>query len=130
MGAGWVPQKAILAHRNLQCFISHCGQGSVSEALYAGVPLVAYPFFHDQLLLAESIEKLGCGVWLQRFDHGPGIAVADAEVAIERAIAAKPRARELGANARDMKGFDTVHAIFHELIGWSRENPRKGQNPR
>merc|ERR1711979_40242 len=121
--AGWVPQKAILAHKNLQCFISHCGQGAVSEALHAGVPIVAYPFFHDQLLLAESIEKLGCGVWLQRFDHGSGVAVADAELAIERAIAAKPRALELGAKARGMSGFNAAHAIFHELIRWSRENP-------
>jgi len=123
--AGWVPQKAILAHKNLQCFISHCGQGAVSEAMHAGVPIVAYPFFHDQVLLAESIVKVGCGVWLQRFEDGPGVPVADADLAIEQAIAAKPRAIELGAKARGMNGFATVHAICHELIRWSRENPRK-----
>merc|ERR1719277_1979672 len=123
--AGWVPQKAILSHKNLQCFVSHCGQGGVSEALFAGVPLVAYPFFHDQLLLAESIEKLGCGVWLQRFDHGPGIPVAEADSAIERAVAAKPRAQELGAKARAMDGLNVAYAKMQELIRWSRENPHK-----
>uniref|UniRef100_A0A7S2HIC3 UDP-glycosyltransferases domain-containing protein n=1 Tax=Zooxanthella nutricula TaxID=1333877 RepID=A0A7S2HIC3_9DINO len=122
--AGWVPQKAILAHRNLQCFISHCGQGGVSEALHAGVPLVAYPFFHDQLVLAESIEKLGCGVWLQRFDHGHGVPVADADAAIERAMACRSNAEELGAKARGMNGFATAYAKFQEFITWSQENAR------
>jgi hypothetical protein len=123
--AGWVPQKAILAHMNLQCFISHCGQGGVFEALCAGVPLVAYPFFHDQLMLAESIEKLGCGVWLQRFDHGPGIPVADADSAIERAVASKLKAQELGRKARGMNGFDTAYEKLQEFIKWSHENPCK-----
>merc|ERR1712113_628330 len=114
--------KAILAHVNLQCFISHCGQGGVSEALFSDVPIVAYPFFHDQLMLAESIDKLGCGVWLQRFDHGPGIPVAEADSAIKRAVAAKRKAMELGAKAREMRGFDTAYAKFQEFINWSREH--------
>jgi len=123
--AGWVPQKAILSHGNLQCFVSHCGQGGVSEALLFDVPLVAYPFFHDQILLAESIEKLGCGIWLQRFDHGPGIPVAEADSAIEQAIAAKQRAKELGMKARSMDGLNVAYGKIQELIHWSQENPRK-----
>lgn len=123
--AGWVPQKAILAHMNLQCFISHCGQGGVLEALYSDLPLVAYPFFHDQLMLAESIEKLGCGVWLQRFDHGPGIPVTDADLAIQQAATCKSTAEELGKKARDMHGFDTAYAKLQDFIKWSQENPRK-----
>lgn len=123
--AGWVPQKAILSHGNLQCFVSHCGQGGVSEALLFDVPIVAYPFFHDQIALAESIEKLGCGSWLQRFDHGPGIPVAEAELAIEQAVAAKQRARELGTKARAMNGLNVAYAKIQELIRWSQEHPRK-----
>jgi len=123
--AGWVPQKAILSHGNLKCFISHCGQGGVSEALLFDVPLVAYPFFHDQFLLAESIEKLGCGIWLQRFDHGPGIPVTEAETAIQQAIAAKQRVQELGMKARAMDGLNLAYAKIQELIHWSQENPRK-----
>lgn len=123
--AGWVPQKAVLSHGNLQCFVSHCGQGGVSEALLADVPLVAYPFFHDQLLLAESIEKLGCGVWLQRFDHGPGIRVEEADSAIEQAIAAKQRVQELGMKARAMNGLNVAYAKIQELLLWSQDNPHK-----
>jgi len=123
--AGWVPQKQILSHRNLQCFVSHCGQGGVSEALISCVPIVAYPFFHDQLLLAESIKKLGCGVWLQRFDHGPGIPVAEADSAIEQAMAAKQQVQELSEKARAMNGFNIAYAKIQELIRWSQENPHK-----
>merc|ERR1712156_1044446 len=99
---------------------SHCGQGGVLEALYSEVPLVAYPFFHDQLMLAESIQKLGCGVWLQRFDHGPGIPVADAESAIELAVAAKSKAQELGRKARKLNGFDTAYTKLQDFITWSQ----------
>eukprot|EP00928_Gymnodinium_smaydae_P020240 TRINITY_DN17824_c0_g2_i1.p1 TRINITY_DN17824_c0_g2~~TRINITY_DN17824_c0_g2_i1.p1 ORF type:complete len:441 (-),score=74.29 TRINITY_DN17824_c0_g2_i1:160-1482(-) len=122
--AGWVPQKAILTHGNLQCFVSHCGQGGVSEAVLADVPIVAYPFFHDQILLAESIEKLGCGVWLQRFDHGPGIPVSEAESAVEKAIAAKQRTQELGTKTRAMHGLNVAHAKIQEFILWSKEHPQ------
>lgn len=122
--AGWVPQKAILSHGNLQCFVSHCGQGGISEALLFDVPIVAYPFFHDQILLAEAIEKLGCGVWLQRFDHGPGIPVAEADSAIEKAVAAKQRVQELGTKARAMDGLNAAYAKMQEFIHWSRKNPR------
>merc|ERR1712061_907570 len=106
------------------------GQSGVAEALYSDVPIVAYPFFHDQLMLAESIEALGCGVRLQRFDHGPGIPVADADSAIERAMAAKSKAQELGRRARESKGFEIAHAKMKDFIQRSRSRRDSGKHPR
>lgn len=120
---GWLPQAAVLVHRNLECFVSHCGQGGVSEAILAGVPIVAYPFFHDQLLLAEAVEKLGCGVRLQRFDHGPGKPLAEAESALAQAVAMKGRVEELGAQVRAMDGLGVAYAKMQEMIAWSKQNP-------
>ncbi|KAF5314295.1 hypothetical protein D9619_011866 [Psilocybe cf. subviscida] len=46
--AKWVPQQYILNHPALGWFLTHCGQGSTTEALASGVPMICYPFTSDQ----------------------------------------------------------------------------------
>jgi len=53
----FVPQAAVLAHPAVRCFVSHCGQNSVQEALGAAVPLVCLPFYCDQYEWAASVCK-------------------------------------------------------------------------
>lgn len=36
----WLPQDDILAHPNVQLFISHCGKAGITEAKYHGVPIL------------------------------------------------------------------------------------------
>lgn len=50
-----VPQPKVLAHHNVQCFVTHCGQNSVHEALAVGVPMVCLPIFCDQFEWAANI---------------------------------------------------------------------------
>ncbi|KAJ8452763.1 hypothetical protein Cgig2_005099 [Carnegiea gigantea] len=44
----WVPQTAILAHEAIGAFMTHCGWNSTSQAVCAGVPLIAWPLFAEQ----------------------------------------------------------------------------------
>lgn len=62
-----VDQLAVLEHASL--FVSHCGQNSSSEAVANRVPVVAMPFFCDQLYNAARFEELGCGLQ-QRYTEG------------------------------------------------------------
>lgn len=60
----WVPQDDILAHPNTRLFISHCGLGGVTEALYHGVPILGIPFIYDQHMNAKKIAEEGWSVQL------------------------------------------------------------------
>ncbi|GMR46757.1 hypothetical protein PMAYCL1PPCAC_16952, partial [Pristionchus mayeri] len=44
----WVPQNDLLYDSRLSLFITHCGQGSTTEATTAGVPLIVIPVLADQ----------------------------------------------------------------------------------
>lgn len=60
----WVPQDDILAHPNIRLFISHCGLGGVTEALFHGVPILGIPFIYDQHMNANKIAEEGWSIHL------------------------------------------------------------------
>lgn len=60
----WVPQEDILAHPNMRLFISHCGLGGVTEALFHGVPILGIPFIYDQHVNAINIADEGWSIHL------------------------------------------------------------------
>ncbi len=60
--AGTFPQLAVLAHAD--CFITHAGAASVTEALWNAVPMVAIPMAADQFLNADQVAAMGAGYLL------------------------------------------------------------------
>lgn len=54
-----VPQLTVLEHAS--AFVTHAGMGSVTEALWFGVPMVAIPQAVDQFVNGPQIEELGVG---------------------------------------------------------------------
>ncbi|KAI9082455.1 hypothetical protein K1719_035598 [Acacia pycnantha] len=56
---GWAPQKEILSHSSIACFISHCGWNSTVESVSNGVPILCWPHFADQFLNKSYV----CDVW-------------------------------------------------------------------
>ena len=60
-----IPQNALLAHPNTQLLVTHSGQGSTTEAIYHGVPILATPLRMDQKTNAKKLTKLlGMGLTL------------------------------------------------------------------
>ncbi|AQK41275.1 UDP-glycosyltransferase 85A5 [Zea mays] len=57
--AAWCPQERVLRHRAVGCFLTHNGWNSTCECLAAGVPMVCWPVFADQLTNC----KYACEVW-------------------------------------------------------------------
>ncbi|KAK9278342.1 hypothetical protein L1049_027907 [Liquidambar formosana] len=60
---GWAPQVAILRHRSVGAFVTHCGWNSVLEGLSAGVVMLTWPVSADQFTNAKLlVDQLGVGV--------------------------------------------------------------------
>lgn len=57
----WLPQNDLLGHPNARLFITHAGTNGYGEALYHGVPLIAFPLMIPQQFIAKRIEALGFG---------------------------------------------------------------------
>ncbi|CAK8577067.1 unnamed protein product [Lathyrus sativus] len=64
---GWVQQQLILEHPSVGCFITHCGSGSLSEALVNKCQLVLLPNVGDQILNARMMgNNLEVGVEVEK----------------------------------------------------------------
>ncbi|GMR38773.1 hypothetical protein PMAYCL1PPCAC_08968, partial [Pristionchus mayeri] len=68
----WVPQNDMLYDVRLSLFITHCGQGSTTEATTAGVPLIAIPVLGDQNRNAQVIKRIRTGIVLRKQDLANG----------------------------------------------------------
>ncbi|RZC90071.1 hypothetical protein C5167_044699 [Papaver somniferum] len=64
---GWVQQQQILAHPSVGCFVTHCGFGSMWEALMSHCQIVLMPQLGDQFLNTRILTgDLKVGVEVER----------------------------------------------------------------
>ncbi|KAF0904758.1 hypothetical protein E2562_036975 [Oryza meyeriana var. granulata] len=109
---GWAPQTAVLRHRAVGCFVTHCGWNSVMEAAAAGVPMLAWPMAADQFFNARLVvdeARVGVTVSLGSFVHVPDedeLARVLGEVVGEAGGELRARAMELAARMAEAVGED------------------------
>ncbi|KNA10017.1 hypothetical protein SOVF_148220 [Spinacia oleracea] len=64
---GWVQQQLILQHPSVGCFITHCGVGSLSEAMVSKCQVVLMPQAVDQFINARMMSlELKIGVEVEK----------------------------------------------------------------
>jgi len=104
----WVPQAAVLAHRHVKAFISHCGATSVNEAIVHRVPIIAIPFFHDQRFNGPALVACGAATAsLLKFSF----TAEEVITAVEKALTCREveaRMKELSAELRAHDGLREV----------------------
>ncbi|KAF7803376.1 anthocyanidin 3-O-glucoside 2''-O-glucosyltransferase-like [Senna tora] len=65
--SGWVQQQLILNHPSVGCFVTHCGSGSLTEAMVNECQLVLLPYAGDQFINARFMSgDLKVGVEVER----------------------------------------------------------------
>lgn len=69
----WVEQTEVLKHRAVGGFVSHCGWNSVTEAVWEGVPILAWPQGGDQMINATVVQHSKIGRWDKGWQGGEGI---------------------------------------------------------
>ncbi|CAA7040765.1 unnamed protein product [Microthlaspi erraticum] len=102
MVVSWCDQFSVLKHRSIGCFVTHCGWNSTLESLVAGVPVVAFPQFNDQMTNAKLLEecwRTGVRV-MEKKEEEEGVVVVESEE-IRRCIEGvmEEKAEEFRGNA-------------------------------
>lgn len=90
----WVNQEEIMSHKAVGGFLSHCGWNSMSEAMWNGVPILAWPQHGDQKMNAFVVVKIGLGLWEEEWGWGGGKVVVKGE--------------EIGEKVREIMGNEMV----------------------
>ncbi|CAA0809458.1 UDP-glycosyltransferase 85A3 [Striga hermonthica] len=55
---GWVPQNEVLAHRAVGAFFTHSGWNSTLEGIAAGMPMLCWPYFADQMINSRFVSDV------------------------------------------------------------------------
>lgn len=105
----WVKQTAILEHKAVGGFMSHCGWNSIMESVWHGVPMLAWPQHGDQRINASLVERSGIGMWEQSWEWGRDALVTADQIADQ--IKAVMRNERLRLKAMEMKGTAKEAAV-------------------
>ena len=62
----FAPQRALLAHPHVRCYLTHGGASSTNESVYHGVPTVTIGVYFDQLQNAIRLRDAGVSVPLDK----------------------------------------------------------------
>ncbi|KAF8371725.1 hypothetical protein PRIPAC_78154 [Pristionchus pacificus] len=94
----WMPQVALLNDPRLTAFITHGGQGSTLEAVYAGTPMLMVPTQGDQFRNAAMIKRAGLGEIVQ-------LSELEDTGRLEAAVADLLENEQYASNARKMSAM-------------------------
>ena len=108
------PQLDILEKASL--FITHAGTGSVMEAIYFGVPMIAVPQMDEQRLTAHRMAELGLGVSL---DNQEEITAERLKKEILHVLGSADIQTNMARMQRDMRSDGGYGAAADHLIAFA-----------
>jgi glucuronosyltransferase len=62
--SSWLPQRDLIAHKNVKLFITHGGLLGTTEAMSEGVPVLGIPIFGDQKMNMAKAKTRGYGLYV------------------------------------------------------------------
>ncbi|XP_039162665.1 flavonol 3-O-glucosyltransferase UGT89B1 [Eucalyptus grandis] len=102
---GWAPQVAILRHRAVGTFLTHCGWNSTLEGLSAKAVMLTWPMDAEQFVNAKLlVDKLGVGIrvgeGLEKIPEAAELAQVLAR-SLRGDLPQRVRAKEISSAAQD-----------------------------
>ncbi|CAN6218840.1 unnamed protein product [Urochloa humidicola] len=117
----WAPQRDVLRHRAVGCFLTHSGWNSTIEGVVEGVPMVCWPFFADQQINSRFVGA----VWRNGLDMKDVCERDVVEGTVREAMESDEIRRSARALAeqveRDMADGGSSAMEFQRLVGFIRE---------
>ncbi|KAJ3701117.1 hypothetical protein LUZ61_004822 [Rhynchospora tenuis] len=128
VATSWAPQLAILKHKSIGLFLTHCGWSSVLESITNGVPMVALPLHAEQRLNAALLTD-GAKVCLRPKELDCGLVSKDEIARVVKCVmegeegeALKQRAGDLKNAAADalLEGGSSYKATVKVIEEWKK----------
>ncbi|KAK9664524.1 hypothetical protein RND81_14G048300 [Saponaria officinalis] len=95
----WCSQVEVLSHPSVGCFVTHCGWNSTLESITAGVPMVAFPQWTDQMTNAKLVEDIWkIGVRMEKCEEEGLVKVEE----ISRCLEVVMKSEEMRENAKNL----------------------------
>ncbi|XP_022144803.1 UDP-glycosyltransferase 73C6-like [Momordica charantia] len=119
---GWAPQMMILSHSAIGCFLTHCGWNSSMEGVSAGVPMITWPLFADQMSngkLIVEILKIGVSV-------GVDTSVPWGEEEKRGVLVRREKVREAIEMAMDGEGSEEMRQRCKQLAEKAKRAVQEG----
>lgn len=107
----WAPQLYLLNNDTVGWFLSHCGNNSSIEAMYAGVPIIGCPLDGDQPLNAMYINTV----------HGVGFELIEPR----EWIGTRPFYRGMRRTGTEQGARDEARRILYQAFGPEGERRRR-----
>ncbi|KAA0043962.1 hypothetical protein IC582_009374 [Cucumis melo] len=144
---GWAPQVLILTHSSIGCFLTHCGWNSSIEGISAGVPMITWPLFGDQIFnykLIVDVLKVGVSVgvetlvnWGEEDEKGVLVKREKVKEAIEMVLEGEKREEmrerskklaEMAKRAMEEGGssYKDITMVIEDIIA-NRESSQNGR---
>lgn len=117
----WAPQRDVLRHRAVGCFLTHAGWNSVLEAAAEGTPVVCWPFFADQQVTSRFVAAVwGNGLDMKDVCDRDVVARTVREAMESGSVrrAARALAKQVKADVADGGSSATE---FQRLVGFINE---------
>ncbi|KAL6875581.1 hypothetical protein ACP4OV_013094 [Aristida adscensionis] len=118
----WAPQRDVLRHPAVGCFLTHCGWNSTMEGILEGVPMVCWPFFADQLINSRFVHA----VWktgLDMKDRCDRATVRSMVTEVMESTDMRRSVQELGLQVRrDIAEGGSSATEFKRLLAFIRDS--------
>ncbi|WP_341530301.1 glycosyltransferase [Nostoc sp. UHCC 0302] len=105
----------------VKAMVHHAGASTTAAVLRSGIPSIVVPFFADQPIWGEKLNRLGVSPSPIPYNHVSEETLAEAIEVVLSDEVMKKKAQELGQKIRSEDGVANAVEAFHRHLGLLRD---------